>query len=612
MAIREPRRMRRDSIMQDKRTIQTLSESAPFALLLVGAVIFHLSLYSLSTSNPFPLGVLIFGMIVQAVSVTLFIARILTTRHELTGREKSLQILYVLGLSLSLSFTRLSRYAGFNGFDFVYEGSVLQHVVNTGYWGPDLGYVSNYQSSLAITIIPVLTGGATGFSGQTIFLFQTFFLTSLLPMVLHPIINRFTANFRLATLSSLLLAQNWFFYGQHLIGKTAVALFLAVLAFYCLTHKNRGFQSLGVLLSLGVGMSHYTIALFLLFVFLSYFAFSRIIVPALSHVPSFRRIAPLEIALTPIAASAMIMLVWIAFAAPLILPTAVSSAQQSLASLGQTLSGRPGVALATSSSAGPIVTGWFDLQNALIGIGGLYLLYGYKKGFVRDNLATMTLVGLSLIGLLGIWLVLPFLSVRVETTRILQMILPFTIIFLAVLLMSITRMNLAFSKLGLVAVLALVLLMLPMNMMVANQANNPLYHTASSLPLAKQIDDDSSLIPSYSNYAVMTWVNGYLPPNKQVEVDSVGRYAFITALPFPPSLNFSQEEFPPYTFHRYTILSSYFIDNNIWAVTILGSSVPITGQDSSIWFSQPSHNVLYSSPKFWIMSPCSGPLCGGF
>src|SRR6266487_2996621 len=575
MAIREPRRMRRDSIMQDKRTIQTLSESAPFALLLVGAVIFHLSLYSLSTSNPFPLGVLIFGMIVQAVSVTLFIARILTTRHELTGREKSLQILYVLGLTLSLSFTRLSRYAGFNGFDFVYEGSVLQHVVNTGYWGPDLGYVSNYQSSLTITIIPVLTGGATGFSGQTIFLFQTFFLTSLLPMVMHPIINRFTGNFRLATLSSLLLAQNWFFYGQHLIGKTAVALFL-------------------------------------LFVFLSYIAFSRLIVPVFSHIPSFRRIAPLEIALTPIAASAMIMLVWIAFAAPLILPTAVSSVQQSLTSLGQTLSGRPGVALATSSSAGPIVTGWFDLQNALIGIGGLYLLYGYKKGFVRDNLATMTLVGLSLIGLLGIWLVLPFLSVRVETTRILQMILPFTIIFLAVLLMSITRMNLAFSKLGLVAVLALVLLMLPMNMMVANQANNPLYHTASSLPLAKQIDDDSSLIPSYSNYAVMTWVNGYLPPNKQVEVDSVGRYAFITALPFPPSLNFSQEEFPPYTFHRYTILSSYFIDNNIWAVTILGSSVPITGQDSSIWFSQPSHNVLYSSPKFWIMSPCSGPLCGGF
>jgi hypothetical protein len=360
-----------------------------------------------------------------------------------------------------------------------------------------------------------------------------------------------------------------------------------------------------------VAMSHYTISLFLLFVLLSYFAFAKIIIPVSNHALIVKKLAPLDIRIAPIAASAALILAWLAFSAPLILPTAVSSITETLSLVLQSGSGptRPGVSLATSSSAGPIVTGWFDLQNGLLGLGGLYLLYRYWKGHIRGTLATWTIVGLSLMALLVAWVVLPFLSVRIESTRVLQMMLPFTIVFLGVLLVRVARVRWMFSKLGMVTVVVLVLMIMPMNMMVANEANNPLYHTATSLPLDKRLDDDSSLIPSYSNYAVMAWANDYLPSNKLVEVDSVGRYAFITSLPFPPRLNFSQEDFPPYTFHRYSILSSYFVDNDVWSANLLGSSVPVPGQDSAIWFSQPTHNVLYSSPRFWIMSPCVGSLC---
>ena len=563
-----------------------------------------MSLYSLSTASPFPLGVLTAGIFLLATSVTLFMVQLFRAGPELPRTQRNLHTFYLLGLSLTISFTRLSRYAGFNGFDLIAEGSVLQHTLSAGFWDPRLGDVSNYQSSLAITILPTLTAGTIGVPGLTVFLFQTFFLTALLPMAVHPIINRLTGNFKLATFSSLLFVQNWFFYGQHLIGKTAPALFLGVLAFYCLTQYRRSFQSLGVLLSLGVVMSHYTIALFELFLLFSYLAISGIIVPVFNRLSPLR-ITPSRTRLAPIAASVTLIIAWLALAAPLILPSAVSSVEQSLSSISQLASGqgRPGLSLATSSPAGPIVTGWFDLQNLLVGLGGLYMLYQYRRGLIRENLATWTLAGLALIILLVAWTVLPVLSVSVEPTRILQMALPFTIIFLGVLLLRIARPS---SKLALAAVITLLLLMLPMNLMIANQERNPLYHTADSLPLDKRVDDDSSLIPSYSNYAVIIWANNYLPSDKPVGVDSLGRYAFITSLPFPPRLNFSQEILPPYCFNRYSILSSYFVDDHIWTATILGSSVQVPGQLPSPFFS-PTHNVLYSSTKFWVMSPARCP-----
>jgi len=505
---------------------------------------------------------------------------------------------------MSMAFTRLSRYAGYSGADFVKEASVLQNTLSSGYWNPGLGNASNYQSSLAITILPTITSGIIHVSGSTTFLFQTFFLLAFLPLALHPVINSVTRNFNLATFSSLLLAQNWFFYGQHLIGKTEAALVLCVLSVYCLMHRNVSFRLLGIFFSLGVAMSHYTISLFLVFILFSYFALSKILVPIFQHLPIFRKASPITIRIPPILASVVLMTLWLAFAAPLVLPTLSSSSQQALVSVSNLLSGskRVDTSLAISSSAGPIVTTWFDLQNGLIGLGGLLMLNRYRRGLVPESLASWSLIGLYLVGLLGAWIVLPYLSVNIESTRILNMIIPFVTVYLGILLLRIVRHP---SKLTTIFVLSLILLMVPMNLMLPNQERNSLYHTVGDLPLDKQVDATTT-IPTASNYAVADWATRYLSYNSTVEVDSVGRYVLTTASPFPASLNFAQEDFPPYPFHRYSLLSSYFVNDDLWSTTILGATVYVPGQDPSNWFSQPTHNVLYSSPKFWVMSPCVG------
>ncbi len=566
-----------------------------------GAVAYHLSLYSLSTANPLPFYILLAGILLQAMSTTVFVARLVMMRTELSGRERTLQITYLLAFSASMAFTRLSRYAGFNGFDFVAENTVLQNTLASGYWDPTLGKVSNYQSSLAITVLPTMTSLVIHVPGSLIFLFQTFFLIALLPVALQPLINKLTGSFQLATLSSLLLAQNWFFFGQHLIGKTSAALLLCLLAFYCIIQDNKSLRIVGVLLSLGVAMSHYTISLFLIFILLSYFALSKVILPILTRAPFFRKSPRIPLYIVPIVASIVLILLWLSFAAPNVLPTAASSAEQALGSIDQLAYGPKGASasLALSTTAGPLVTIWFDFQNALIGLGGLLMLNRYRRGLLSGSLAIWTLVSLSLVGLLAAWIVLPYLSVRVESTRILNMILPFTTVFVTVLLVRVLRPP---SRLARILVLGLILLLLPMNLQLSNQANNILFHTENSLPLARQFDADTGTIASYSNYAMAIWADNNLPSNKPVEVDALGRYAFTTALPFPPELNFSQEELPPFNFHHYTILSSYFVNHGIWSSTSLGAGVEIPGEDPSFFFS-PTHNVLYSSPKFWIVSP---------
>ena len=566
-----------------------------------GAIAYHLSLYSLSTANPLPFYILLAGIVLQATSATVFVARLVTMRTELGGRERTHQIIYLLAFSASMAFTRLSRYAGFNGFDFVEENTVLQNTLANGYWNPTLAQVSNYQSSLAITALPSMTSSVIHVPGSLTFLFQTFFLLALLPVALQPIINKLTGSFRLATLSSLLLAQNWFFFGQHLIGKTAAALLLSTLAFYCLIQGNKGFRVLGILLSLGVAMSHYTISLFLIFILFSYFALSKMIIPILRRAPFFRKSSRIPFNIVPVIASIVLILLWLSFAAPMVLPTAASSAEQALGSINQLAYGPKGASasLALSTTAGPLVTVWFDFQNALIGLGGLLMLNRYRRGLLSERLAIWTLVGLSLVVLLAAWIVLPYLSVRVESTRILNMILPFTTVFIAVLLVRVLRPP---SRLATFLVLCLILLMLPMNLQLSNQANNVLFHTENSLTVDRQFEVDTGTISTYSNYAMAIWADDNLPSNKPVEVDALGRYAFTTLLPFPPELNFSQEELPPFTFHRYTILSSYFVNHGIWSSSILGSAVEIPREDPSYFFS-PAHDILYSSPRFWIVSP---------
>ncbi len=415
-------------------------------LLGVGALTYNLSLYSEASRNPFPEFFIYLGIFIQATSVTLFVAQV--AHSDSCKAQQRFQLLFLFLLSVSLSFTRLSRYAGFSGFDLIRENSVLHNTATTGFWDPALGTISPYQSSLAITILPTMTSAISQVSVSQLLLFQTFFLFALLPMGVYSVVSSITNDFKLAALSSLTLALNWFFFGAHIIGKTAPALLLFFLAFYALTRKEHSVRSLGIILSLGVAMSHYTISIALAFVLVAWLVISKILVPFLQRLPFFKRSSPVQVSVSPVLASLALVTLWLAFAAPTILSQAFTSVQQVLLSISHLSSGpkRADTSLAITSSAGPIVTGWFDFQNGLIALGALLFLNRYRRGLTNGIFATWILVGASLIGLLGAWLALPYVSVAIESTRILAIILPFITFFLAGLLWRIFKTHSSFRR----------------------------------------------------------------------------------------------------------------------------------------------------------------------
>ena len=561
----------------------------------IGAVLFHLSLYSLATPTPLPELALFAGIFLQALSATLFTARLLRDGHP---RDDTFCVLFVLCISLSLSLTRLSRFAGFSGFDFLRERAVSQNTIETHFWDPSLAAISNYQSSLAITILPTIASQSMRLPLNTMFLLQTFLLVALLPSVVQTVLRSLTGDLRLSTLSALLLSQNWFFFSAHVIAKTAPALVLSVLSLYCLTKRDSKLRGLGVLLGLGVAMAHYTIALLLSFMLLATIVWlgSRRL---LGKVPIIGRMPVPELGIRYSILSVVLIATWLLLTAPSILPDASLAAQQAVSTLIGGSSGprRVDTSLALSSPAGPIVTAWFDFQNGLIGLGALMMANDYRKSRTGRELSTWMLCGMAGVVLLGAWLVLPWLSLRVESTRILGAILPFAALFPAILL---NRLS-ALGKVGKPVILILVFLLLPMNMMLPNQHQNVFYHPLTDLPLEKRLDLESSLIPRDANYAVAHWVNNYLPLDKLVEVDAVGRYVLLTALPFPSDVQFAQEGTPPYTFRRYTILSSYFVGEQVWGVASLGARI-LAAEDPSPFFS-PNHDIIYSSSRFLVATP---------
>jgi len=552
----------------------------------------------MTTNDPFPLSVLLVGVILQAVSVTLFATRLLSDREKQVS--SGFYFTFVLILSFSLAFTRLSRFAGFSGFDAVQEATVSIGTYSSNYWDPTLGLYSNYQSSLAITILPSILGRALEIPSNIALLFQDFLLMAMLPLAVQTVTTRLTASARLGAFSGLLIATNWFFFGEHLIGKTELALLLCTLSIYCLSRKESDLQSLGVLLGFGVVMSHYTIGLYYASILLMLLAWSKILVKIFKRLPIFKNSAiPPFGTWRPLAAVGLVFL-WILYAAPLVLPTLQSSANLALSAL-TTNAGQKNAdtSLFLSSTAGVVITAWFDFQNGLLALGGLLALNRYRRGRILGSLANWTVAGIVLLAMPLAWVILPGLSLQVESTRVIEMILPFSILLMAWLLVRVHAFG------GLIwkgAVLLLVFLLVPMNLMLLNP-QEIIYHQANTLPLDKRLDLDSSYLPTASNTAVASWVNSYVPSNKPLEVDSVSLYALATSLPFPSNIIPAKEDFPPYGFNRYVVLSFYFVNDNTWSKSSLGTRILII--EPAAPFFESSRDIVYGSPRFWVATPSS-------
>lgn len=573
------------------------TDTTALQLVIAGGILYHLGLYSLSTNNPFPVSLTLAGILVQAFASTVFVAQLFNDRGNPSRQRLSL---FLLALSVSTAFTRLSRFAGFSGFDFLREVQLLENTSRTGYWDPEIGGSQKYQSSLAITLLPAMSSLVLGVPANIVLLFQTFLVTALLPMAVQVSVTSLTGNPRFGFLTGVLLAVNWFFFGAHIIAKSAPGLLLLTLALYCFSKREEKFRTIGVLFSLGVAMAHYTIALLLLFVLLALSIWSRVITRFLTRIPWSKTATSPQVSVIHTAAAALLITLWVAYAAPMVLSDLAGTSGHLLSSIGDLLSGprRADTSLAITNSTGPVVTGWFNFQNLLIGLGALSWFIEYIRGKLKGDLLNWMLSGIFLIVLLLSWIILPWLSIRVESTRILAMILPIVTIFLARVLSDAFHLHRTALK---ISVFVFVFLMLPMNLMIASQEPNVLYHQLDQLPVTRRVAIESTSIPFDSNEAVASWGVAYLPLDKPLEVDAVGRYALTTSSPLPREIPFVYESSPPYGFDRYTLLSSYFVQNDLWSTAHLGGRIFSTA-DPSPFFS-PTHNIIYSSPRFWIAGP---------
>jgi len=574
-----------------------------FLLLVFGAAVFHISLYSLTWDHPLPLVALLAGILLQAFALAIFVGCLLN--KGLVRQDSGFCLAFLAIFSLSMSMTRLSRFAGFSGFDFLREVQVMHYTARTGYWDPSLTSISNYQSSLAITVLPTVASGILDIPPDSAFLFQTFALMGLLPLAVQAVVSALTNSVRLGTLSGVLLATNWFFFGAHLIGKTAPALFLATIALYCLIRNEVGLNLAGALLGLGAAMSHYTVALVFSFTVLAVVISSFPIVPTLKRLRWLKELGTPTVNLAYSLLAIMLVVLWLSITTNVI-TAASTSAAQVFNSIVTLASGpkRVDTSLAVSNAAGPAVTVWFNFQNLLIGIGGLFWVNKYRKSAIRGGLASWLLAGLASICLLLAWILLPFLSVSVESTRILAIILPVVIGFSAVILFELfNRRNVAWKGL----VLVIFVLMLPMNLMAANQTQNIFYHQLQTISISNRESLESISVPTDTNAAATIWISQYLPTHIPIEVDAVGRYAVLSSSPFPIQPQYREEGFPPYNFTgRPTLLSYYFVLYGNWTLANLGARATTQGDPQlflSLNLENRTHNLVYSSPKFWIVIP---------
>jgi hypothetical protein len=436
-------------------------------------------------------------------------------------------------------------------------------------------------------------------------------MMAFLPVAVQAVTSVLTGSPRLGALSGVLIATNWFFFGAHLIGKTEMALFLATLSVYCLARREGKLRTLGILLGAGVVMSHYTIGLYYSGVLLIILSWSKIVGSIVKYFPGFHRMAiPPFHTWRPLIAIALVIL-WLSYAAPLALPTLASSGVQAITGLFIGGPKRADTGLALSNTA---VTFWFDFQNGLLVLGALLAVNYYRKGRIVGNLAIWTVAGVLLILMPIAWILVPSLSVQVESTRIIGMILPFSILLVARLFMRVYAFP---GRLWKAAVIIVVLLLVPMNLMLLNP-QEVLYNQPNTLSSSKMLDLETSYLPLASNYGMAYWMNAYVTTSSPVESDAVSHYALQTSLPFPSHIISFQEDTPQQASSttRYVTFTSYFANLDVWTKSSLGAvnqyDCHLERPCSSVLFFQPCEqsptcqapirNVVYSSGRFWVVS----------
>lgn len=604
-------------------------------LVLIGGILTHMYLYTVD-SHLLPISLLFFGVFLQSIGITMLLLPLL-----MGSRKKINTVLFltsVLALSFSVNYMRVSRFDLVMGGDTPKEVKGAKIVQLVGSWDPYFATPGltppsyKYAGSLAITIFPLITCELTGLSVENFFRFLMSMIVSLHPLFVFIMLRYIFKESPITYLTTVLWPQLFFNHQLLEMTRSAVGLPLLWLIIYILFRKPSKSHILLVILAFGVVSAHYTVSYFGFYILL----FIAMLHPLREFLPVLRRANPQlqkVVDRSFILAYSVITLSWLAYSVTRLFTWHLQQAQNLLESLlslnfqGKTMRWEQGFIF--GSPRGPIITAWFDMQFLLIGLGGLIALVDCIRRRVTSSAqVSWVLLGFSMIGVL-LSTMLPYISLYVETGRLICYFSPFLCSFMAIVLLRLKGRSRLFTVFFLLS-------MLTMNLLLPAHQNDMMYHSDKELPPERVLIYRSTKVVTLAGEAVGGWIERYRPVAEEridvpieygrkepITTDHVGFWALMLT---PISI---QDIFvtsrPCFSFrtpmgkelrYRYMLISSLYTEYGLWSYptpsepvgTLKGaqrtgaySTQPLFTITAQTLFQDPLLNVAYDSGEFKII-----------
>lgn len=191
----------------------------------------------------------------------------------MSGKTKSDFAFYValFAISVSVLYYCALRFDNIFGNDIHLEFYEFKNLFNSGQWVPR----SLYASCLSITILPTIFSLITGFEGEWVFKFLYPFILSLVPVVLYKLLRSWLSPSLSFLSASFFMANSIYFIHMLSLTRQVVSFFFLVLALHLLFKFKPSSEKvlLFYVLSFGLITAHYTtgwLFVLILFSLLSY------------------------------------------------------------------------------------------------------------------------------------------------------------------------------------------------------------------------------------------------------------------------------------------------------------------------------------------------------
>jgi len=578
-------------------------------LIGTGSAITHLYLYSVRVNSPFDIQLLFFGVFSLSIGAVLLVLPYLF--HSEVTVSKEFFILCVIALSFSVNYMYVSRFP--IPFNTDSSKEYVAAYVTRDSWNPELlviqpppeekGYFGgmlsfrDYIGCLSVTILPTVASKITGLSLFNIFSLFYPAIVSILPLAFFVLIRRFFKDNALTYLSTVLIPLYLVFnYGFMRNFRSSVSIYILYLVLFCSTVGGNVRWTIMILLSFGAISGHQTVGYFGALLIASLILY-KMLQRLLRRFNSRASIAEL---FKPhfLFAYLAILLGWMVYVQWY---ECVGHTERLLNYFLEVFR-RPSISreagYIVSSRRGWILTAWFDLEFLLIGLGCLMGLYGFVKGNLDELKSAWVLCGCNVIVyiLLSVFLRATF-NPYMEPNRALIYSVPFSMSFLALLLIKIGRSHLR------VLALLFVALMIPMNMLLPSHDTDLMFHPESELPIGIAAAWSTNFALREARYAAANWIFDKVGEYEFIQVDSVS-YGVLNFVPFssnrleryrPPELISEMESRERgWRTIRHLVVSDLYLKHGMWYQLRTDETTVITFCDPKILLENTLANLVYN------------------